>query len=79
MIVDGLTLWKRNVDKKFEGVEECMICFSVVHGTNYQLPTIICRVCKKRFHSACLVGYLCRIVLSLDAIKFLWPSTEGFS
>lgn len=53
-IVDGLALWKRNVDKKFEGVEECMICFSVVHGTNYQLPTIVCRVCKKRFHSACL-------------------------
>eukprot|EP00794_Sanderia_malayensis_P000162 gene162-774_t len=54
-IVDGLSLWKRNVDKKFEGVEECMICFSVVHGTNYQLPTITCRVCKKKFHSACLI------------------------
>eukprot|EP00795_Rhopilema_esculentum_P017589 gene17589-9227_t len=54
-IVDGLSLWKRNVDKKFEGVEECMICFSVVHGTNYQLPTITCRVCKKKYHSACLI------------------------
>ncbi len=56
--MDGLSLWKRHVDKKFEGVEECMVCFSVVHGTNYQLPTISCRVCKKKFHSACLVRKL---------------------
>ena len=52
------------MDKKFEGVEECMICFAVVHGTNYQLPTIICRVCKKGFHSACLVS------LSINHVSF---------
>jgi len=26
-ILDGLTLWKRNVDKRFEGIEECYICY----------------------------------------------------
>uniref|UniRef100_A0A1I8FCR2 E3 ubiquitin-protein ligase listerin n=1 Tax=Macrostomum lignano TaxID=282301 RepID=A0A1I8FCR2_9PLAT len=25
-LLDGIELWKRNVDKKFEGVEDCMIC-----------------------------------------------------
>ncbi|XP_052088236.1 E3 ubiquitin-protein ligase listerin-like [Mytilus californianus] len=53
-IIDGLRIWKRNIDKRFEGVEDCMICFSVIHGTNYQLPRLTCKTCKKKFHSACL-------------------------
>ena len=66
-ILDGLLLWKRSVDKKFEGVEDCMVCFSVIHGTNYQLPRLQCRTCKKKFHSACLVSdcviYICIVFL----------------
>lgn len=53
-IMDGLILWKRNVDKRFEGVDDCMICFSVIHGSNYSLPKLSCKTCKKKFHSACL-------------------------
>ncbi|XP_061596611.1 E3 ubiquitin-protein ligase listerin [Cololabis saira] len=53
-IMEGLTLWKNNVDKRFEGIEDCMICFSVIHGSNYSLPKKGCRTCKKKFHSACL-------------------------
>uniref|UniRef100_A0A1I8F501 E3 ubiquitin-protein ligase listerin n=1 Tax=Macrostomum lignano TaxID=282301 RepID=A0A1I8F501_9PLAT len=45
---------KRNVDKKFEGVEDCMICYSILHGSNYRLPNLQCRVCRKRFHRACM-------------------------
>lgn len=55
-ILDGLALWKRNVDKRFEGVEECMICFYVLHGATCHLPKLTCRTCRKRFHSACLVS-----------------------
>lgn len=57
-IMEGLALWKNNVDKRFEGVEDCMICFSVIHGSNYSLPKKACRTCKKKFHSACLVSIL---------------------
>jgi len=53
-ILDGLLLWKKNVDKRFEGVEECMVCFSVIHGSNYSLPSIACKTCKKKFHAQCL-------------------------
>ena len=68
-ILDGLNLWKKNVDKRFEGVEvrlarlrsvftmyfqECYICFYILHGSNHQLPKLACRTCKKKFHSACL-------------------------
>ncbi|KAF5294612.1 hypothetical protein FQR65_LT10718 [Abscondita terminalis] len=30
-IRDGLSLWNNNLDKKFDGVEECYICFAVLH------------------------------------------------
>jgi len=53
-IEEGLRLWKGNIDKKLQGIEECMICFSVIHGTSFQLPRIRCRTCKKKFHSSCL-------------------------
>ncbi|XP_078471670.1 E3 ubiquitin-protein ligase listerin isoform X1 [Lampetra planeri] len=53
-IMDGLALWKANVDKRFEGVEECTICYSVIHGSNYSLPRKACRTCRKKFHAACL-------------------------
>ena len=53
-IIAGLNVWKRNLDKRFQGIEECYICFYVLHGANHQLPKMMCRTCKKKFHSACL-------------------------
>ncbi|CAL4072477.1 unnamed protein product, partial [Meganyctiphanes norvegica] len=53
-LLQSLEFWKKNVDQKFEGVEECYICFYVLHGTNHQLPKLLCRTCKKKYHSACL-------------------------
>ncbi|CAG9858317.1 unnamed protein product [Phyllotreta striolata] len=53
-IWDGLSLWNNNLDKKFDGVEECYICFAVLHPGTYQLPKLSCQTCKKKFHSACL-------------------------
>jgi len=53
-ILEGLALWKKNVDKRFEGVEECMVCFSIIHPSNYSLPSIACKTCKKKYHPVCL-------------------------
>lgn len=53
-IWDGLSLWKRNLDRKFDGVEECYVCYSVIHQETCQLPTKSCQTCKKRFHGQCL-------------------------
>ncbi|XP_014677567.1 PREDICTED: E3 ubiquitin-protein ligase listerin-like [Priapulus caudatus] len=53
-ILEALLMWRRNVSKHFEGVEECMICFSVLHASNYQLPKFTCKTCHKRFHNVCL-------------------------
>ncbi|XP_041350967.1 E3 ubiquitin-protein ligase listerin-like [Gigantopelta aegis] len=54
-ILEGVKLWKNNIDKRFEGVDDCMICYSVLHGTNFQLPKLMCKTCKKKFHSTCLI------------------------
>ncbi|CAH1407748.1 unnamed protein product [Nezara viridula] len=53
-IWEGLVLWKNNLDKKFEGIEECYICFSILNNTTHQLPKLSCHTCKKKFHSYCL-------------------------
>jgi FANCL C-terminal domain len=37
-----------------QGVEECLICYSIVHPANGQLPKMPCRTCAKCFHAACL-------------------------
>ncbi|VDO76643.1 unnamed protein product [Schistosoma curassoni] len=53
-ILDGIDLWQSNVRKKFDGVEECAICYSIVHNTNFSLPKMRCHTCRKLFHYACM-------------------------
>ncbi|XP_074105296.1 E3 ubiquitin-protein ligase listerin [Cotesia typhae] len=50
----GLMMWKNNLDKKFSGVEECYICFSIFHINTYQIPKLSCHTCRKKFHAPCL-------------------------
>lgn len=38
-----------------QGIEECSICYCILH-TNNELPKRTCRTCKKKFHDACLVS-----------------------
>ena len=47
-ISDALRLWKSNADQHFDGVEECPICYSVVHAVTTQMPKLQCRVCKHK-------------------------------
>lgn len=53
-LVDAMLLWKRNVDRQFEGQEECLICYAIIQPANGQLPKLHCRTCRKRFHGQCL-------------------------
>jgi hypothetical protein len=78
-IWDGLMLWKRNLDKKFQGVEECYICYSILHSSNYQIPKLSCRTCHKKFHSSCLVSTLFLFSLSVRVLtaSFCCCSTAG--
>lgn len=51
---DALLLWKENVDKEFEGVEPCPVCYSVVQVKTHKLPTLECKTCHNHFHDDCL-------------------------
>ena len=53
-IADALDLWRDNVKRVFQGVEECPICYAIVEGTTRALPRLTCVTCKKKFHSACI-------------------------
>ncbi|PWA65835.1 Armadillo-like helical [Artemisia annua] len=53
-LAEAIRIWKNNIDKEFEGVEECPICYSVIHPSNHTLPKLACKTCKHKFHSGCL-------------------------
>ncbi|KHJ85117.1 hypothetical protein OESDEN_15162, partial [Oesophagostomum dentatum] len=52
--VEGIIMWRKNVDRDVEGAEACTICMMTIHSTNHQLPKVKCRQCKNKFHSNCL-------------------------
>lgn len=54
---DALTMWKDNVDKEFEGVEPCPVCYSVLHVKTHKLPSLECSTCHNRFHFDCLTQW----------------------
>ncbi|CAM6128753.1 unnamed protein product [Calypogeia fissa] len=53
-VAEAVQMWKKNVDREFEGVEECPICYSIIHTSNHSLPRLACKTCRHKFHSACL-------------------------
>jgi hypothetical protein len=53
-ILDALLLWKQNVDKEFDGVEPCPVCYSVLCVKTHAMPNLECKTCHNRFHSSCL-------------------------
>ena len=54
-LAGAVRLWRANVAREFAGVEECLICYSVVATAGGGgLPRHACRTCGKRFHGACL-------------------------
>ena len=53
-ISEALLLWRQHVDKVFEGVEECPICYTIIHAATRALPKLECRTCHHKFHAACL-------------------------
>lgn len=53
-LAEAVELWRRNLDKTFQGAEECPICYSVLHLTSAAVPKMKCGTCKNKFHAECL-------------------------
>ncbi len=53
-ILDGVLIWKQNVEKSLEGIEPCPICYCVFHAADKTLPGPTCKTCKNKYHPSCL-------------------------
>jgi len=53
-VLEALLLWKKNVDKEFDGVEPCPVCYSVLCLKTHAMPNLECKTCNNRFHTTCL-------------------------
>lgn len=53
-IYEAIILWKENVDKEIEGIEDCPICYYVVHSSDHTLPRQACKTCNMKFHLSCI-------------------------
>lgn len=56
-LVDVVHQWRANLDKEFDGVEPCPICYGVIHPTEYTVPKLHCSCCVGAFHSACIAKW----------------------
>ncbi|OIR56855.1 MAG: RING Zn-finger domain-containing protein, partial [Amphiamblys sp. WSBS2006] len=73
-IAESVVLWKENMQKYFEGVEPCPVCYSIIEMTEKSIPDRKCGVCGYLFHNRCLYQWfkkasartcpMCRAVFS---------------
>ncbi|CAE8606657.1 unnamed protein product [Polarella glacialis] len=49
-----MLMWARSFAVAFDGVEDCPICYNVVHLTTQTIPRKACPTCKHKFHNECL-------------------------
>ena len=54
-IKEAVLLWKSNLDRHFEGLDVCAICYSIIHATSKSIPNLPCKTCKNKFHKECVV------------------------
>lgn len=53
-LIEAFILWCQNINKYYQGIDECPICYSVIHPTKKTLPKIKCSTCKGKFHKYCI-------------------------
>ncbi|KAA8498467.1 E3 ubiquitin-protein ligase listerin [Porphyridium purpureum] len=56
-LADAVGFWRATLDQHFAGVEECPICYNVLHYATASRPSMRCKTCKHKFHSACLLKW----------------------
>ena len=56
-ILMAIISWSKFVDKFFEGVEPCPICYQVLAKSNGRKPEATCRQCSNSYHGDCLMTW----------------------
>ena len=71
-IDDAIYMWYQNVEKQFEGVEECPICYSIIQPSDHTLPKLKCRTCGNKFHSSCMFKWFSQGKATCPMCRSLW-------
>ena len=53
-LAEAVMLLAINIGKHYEGMDECPICYSVVHPSKKTLPKVKCQTCRGKFHRYCI-------------------------
>ncbi|OMJ91494.1 hypothetical protein SteCoe_5988 [Stentor coeruleus] len=53
-LLELLLAWKEHVERGLDGIEDCYICYYLVHPTDKSLPNLPCQVCQNKFHKLCI-------------------------
>jgi len=53
-ILEVILTWKKHVERELEGIEDCYICYYLVHPTDKSLPVLPCPTCQNKFHKLCI-------------------------
>lgn len=53
-LIEIIKKWQFNALKLFQGLEECAVCYCVLHPSDKSLPGPACKQCKHKFHATCL-------------------------
>ena len=53
-ILEVLLTWREHVERELDGIEDCFICYYLVHPTDKSLPNLPCQVCSNKFHKLCI-------------------------
>ncbi|KAH8740214.1 ring domain at very C-terminus of large protein [Cryptosporidium ryanae] len=53
-VTHAILTWINNISLFLEGIEDCLICYSIVHHQYRSLPKKRCSTCKNIFHSECI-------------------------
>lgn len=56
-LADALAFFAGTVDREFEGLEPCPICYCTLDPRTNKLPKTICPTCKNCFHKTCLLRW----------------------
>eukprot|EP00917_Polyrhabdina_sp_WS-2016_P015596 GHVP01033912.1.p1 GENE.GHVP01033912.1~~GHVP01033912.1.p1 ORF type:complete len:1526 (+),score=152.01 GHVP01033912.1:228-4805(+) len=59
-IAESIILWKDNIEKYFEGVDPCPICYSIIDINDKIIPNRNCCKCKNTFHNKCIIEWFKR-------------------
>ena len=53
-VIDALLLLKDNIQQRFQDIDPCFICYSIIHSSTKNFPNMKCKTCDKKLHGSCI-------------------------